>query len=66
MLSGTSIMKGTGAMIVTSVGLFSEEGIIQKLITGVGADEVKLGELTMQHLTSYLTSYLHLLFLWPS
>ena len=40
MLSGTSVMKGTGTMLVTCVGLFSEEGIIQKLITGVGADEV--------------------------
>ena len=41
MLSGTAVMKGTGAMLVTCVGLFSEEGIIQKLITGVGAEEVR-------------------------
>ena len=27
-------------MLVTCVGLFSEEGIIQKLITGVGQEEV--------------------------
>ncbi len=40
MLSGTSVMKGTGLMLVTCVGLFSEEGIIQKLITGVGEEEV--------------------------
>jgi Ca2+ transporting ATPase len=40
MLSGTSIMKGTGSMLITCVGLFSEEGIIQKLITGVGEEEV--------------------------
>ena len=40
MLSGTAVMKGTGAMLVTCVGLFSEEGIIQKLITGVGQEEV--------------------------
>ena len=33
-------MKGTGSMLVTCVGLFSEEGIIQKLITGVGQEEV--------------------------
>ena len=26
-------------MVVTAVGLFSEEGIIKKLITGVGAEE---------------------------
>ncbi len=31
---------GTGTMLVTSVGLFSEEGIVQKLITGVGQEEV--------------------------
>jgi magnesium-transporting ATPase (P-type) len=40
MLSGTSVMKGTGLMLVTCVGLFSEEGIIQKLITNVGEEEV--------------------------
>ena len=40
MLSGTAVMKGTGIMLVTCVGLFSEEGIIQKLITGVGQTEV--------------------------
>eukprot|EP00049_Salpingoeca_infusionum_P000148 m.37606 g.37606 ORF g.37606 m.37606 type:complete len:1393 (+) comp10114_c1_seq1:14-4192(+) len=39
MLSGTSVKQGTGRMIVTCVGLFSEEGIIQKLITRVGEDE---------------------------
>ncbi len=41
MLSGTAVMKGTGLMLVTCVGLFSEEGIIQKLITGVGEEEVR-------------------------
>ena len=40
LLSGTAVMKGTGSMLVTCVGLFSEEGIIQKLITGVGQEEV--------------------------
>eukprot|EP00042_Codosiga_hollandica_P046002 m.476351 g.476351 ORF g.476351 m.476351 type:complete len:410 (+) comp57152_c0_seq8:48-1277(+) len=40
LLSGTAVMKGTGSMLVTCVGLFSEEGIIQKLITGVGKEEV--------------------------
>jgi Ca2+ transporting ATPase len=40
LLSGTAVMKGTGLMLVTCVGLFSEEGIIQKLITGVGHQEV--------------------------
>jgi hypothetical protein len=40
MLSGTAVMKGTGCMLITCVGLFSEEGIIQKLITGVGVEEV--------------------------
>ncbi len=49
MLSGTSVMKGTGAMLVTCVGLFSEEGIIQKLITGVGAEEVCLDEVSRVH-----------------
>ena len=41
MLSGTAVMRGTGTMLVTCVGLFSEEGIIQKLITGVGAEETE-------------------------
>jgi Ca2+ transporting ATPase len=40
LLSGTAVMKGTGSMLVTCVGLFSEEGIVQKLITGVGQEEV--------------------------
>ncbi|EDQ88387.1 uncharacterized protein MONBRDRAFT_9247 [Monosiga brevicollis MX1] len=39
LLSGTSVKQGSGAMIITCVGLFSEEGIIQKLITGVGEEE---------------------------
>ncbi|EDQ88754.1 uncharacterized protein MONBRDRAFT_8804 [Monosiga brevicollis MX1] len=39
LLSGTSVKQGSGTMIVTCVGLFSEEGIIQKLITGVGEEE---------------------------
>eukprot|EP00052_Salpingoeca_macrocollata_P027037 m.254621 g.254621 ORF g.254621 m.254621 type:complete len:1271 (-) comp22682_c3_seq6:83-3895(-) len=39
MLSGTSVKQGSGLMIVTCVGLFSEEGIINKLITGVGQEE---------------------------
>ena len=40
-------------MIVTCVGLFSEEGIIQKLITGVGADEtVRLEELAKEGMTA--------------
>ena len=34
-------MRGTGTMLVTCVGLFSEEGIIQKLITGVGQEETE-------------------------
>ena len=32
-------------MLITCVGLFSEEGIINKLITGVGAEEV-VGRIT--------------------
>ena len=42
-LQGSAVMKGTGIMLVTCVGLFSEEGIIQKLITGVGQEEVCIG-----------------------
>jgi hypothetical protein len=42
MLSGTAVTKGTGTMIVTCVGLFSEEGIIQKLITGLGKEEASI------------------------
>jgi len=38
-LSGTSISRGQGTMIVTGVGLFSESGIIQSLVTGVGQAE---------------------------
>lgn len=38
-LSGTSISRGQGTMIVTGVGLFSESGIIQSLVTGVGMEE---------------------------
>ena len=49
MLSGTSVMKGTGCMLITCVGLFSEEGIIQKLITGVGKDEVCLEVMFIVH-----------------
>ncbi len=37
---GTGVKQGTGTMMVTCVGLFSEEGIINRLITGNGADEV--------------------------
>eukprot|EP00051_Salpingoeca_urceolata_P001296 m.39842 g.39842 ORF g.39842 m.39842 type:complete len:1317 (-) comp11313_c0_seq1:125-4075(-) len=39
LLSGTAVKNGTGRAVVTCVGLFSEEGIINKLITGVGAEE---------------------------
>lgn len=39
-LSGSSIKLGAGVMLVTCVGLFSEEGIIQKIITGIGKAEV--------------------------
>lgn len=38
-LSGTSISRGQGIILVTGVGLFSEEGIIQSLVTGAGEDE---------------------------
>eukprot|EP00730_Choanoeca_flexa_P001794 TRINITY_DN10785_c0_g1_i2.p1 TRINITY_DN10785_c0_g1~~TRINITY_DN10785_c0_g1_i2.p1 ORF type:complete len:1367 (+),score=394.58 TRINITY_DN10785_c0_g1_i2:109-4209(+) len=41
LLSGTAVKQGSGAMMVTCVGLFSEEGIIQKLITGVGEEETE-------------------------
>ena len=40
-LSGSCVKLGEGKMVVTCVGLFSEEGIIQKIITGVGAAEVQ-------------------------
>jgi P-type E1-E2 ATPase len=39
MLSGTSVQSGAGKMLVTCVGLFSEEGIINRLITGAGEKE---------------------------
>ncbi len=41
MLAGTSVNSGGGYMIVTCVGLFSQEGIINRLITGAGAEEVR-------------------------
>jgi Ca2+ transporting ATPase len=48
LLSGTAVKQGSGTMIVTCVGLFSEEGIIQKLITGVGHEEsARLEELAL-------------------
>lgn len=40
MLSGTHVLQGNATMLVCSVGLFSQEGIIKKLITGVGKAEV--------------------------
>jgi hypothetical protein len=39
-LSGTSVKLGTASYVVTGVGLFSEEGLINKIITGVGKAEV--------------------------
>ncbi len=42
MLSGTSVNSGGGWMIVTCVGLFSQEGIINRLITGAGTEEVRV------------------------
>eukprot|EP00054_Salpingoeca_dolichothecata_P015910 m.92418 g.92418 ORF g.92418 m.92418 type:complete len:1299 (-) comp21718_c0_seq1:367-4263(-) len=39
LMSGTFVKNGSGKMIVTCVGLFSEEGVIQRLITGIGAEE---------------------------
>ena len=41
LLSGTSVKCGSGTMVVVCVGLFSEEGIINKLITGVGKEETE-------------------------
>lgn len=41
MLSGTSVRKGSGRMLVIAVGLFSEEGIINRLVTKTGEEEVK-------------------------
>eukprot|EP00041_Stephanoeca_diplocostata_P036660 m.1347271 g.1347271 ORF g.1347271 m.1347271 type:complete len:1261 (-) comp24911_c1_seq2:2923-6705(-) len=41
MLSGTSVRKGAGRMLVIAVGLFSEEGIINRLVTKTGEEEVK-------------------------
>lgn len=41
MLSGTSVRKGSGRMLVIAVGLFSEEGIINRLVTKTGEDEVQ-------------------------
>ncbi|EGD82982.1 P-type ATPase [Salpingoeca rosetta] len=53
LLSGTSVKQGSGRMIVTCVGLFSEEGIIQKLITGVGIEETeRLEALAKEGLTA--------------
>jgi len=43
-LSGSSIKLGAGMMIVTCVGLFSEEGIIKKIITGVGKEQTRILE----------------------
>ena len=42
LLSGTSIKLGQCTYVVTGVGLFSEEGIINKIITGVGKEEVSV------------------------
>eukprot|EP00055_Hartaetosiga_balthica_P018791 m.135364 g.135364 ORF g.135364 m.135364 type:complete len:1429 (-) comp9952_c0_seq1:212-4498(-) len=54
LLSGTSVKQGTGRMIVTCVGLFSEEGIIQKLITKVGVEESRrLEELSEEGLSQF-------------
>lgn len=40
-------------MVVTCVGLFSEEGIIQRLITGAGAEETaRLEELAKEGMTA--------------
>ena len=39
LLSGTSLKQGDGLVLVTAVGLFSEEGIIQKLVTKLGGEE---------------------------
>ncbi len=44
MLSGTSVQSGSGKMLVTCVGLFSEEGIINRLITGAGEKEAAVLE----------------------
>ena len=50
-LSGTSVKMGSGVMIVTCVGIFSEEGIIRKLITGLGKEESK--ELEMREAEAF-------------
>ena len=62
-LSGSSVKLGEGKMVVTCVGLFSEEGIIQKIITGVGAKESKVlldlekDRSKVSHLNSLNTNY---------
>jgi len=41
LLSGTSVRSGTGKMLVVCVGLYSQEGTINRLITGLGQEEVE-------------------------
>eukprot|EP00047_Mylnosiga_fluctuans_P017411 m.61258 g.61258 ORF g.61258 m.61258 type:complete len:1336 (-) comp7066_c0_seq1:118-4125(-) len=53
-LSGTSVKLGAGVYLVTCVGLFSEEGLINKIITGVGADETR--ELNEREASKHNTS----------
>ncbi len=63
---GTGVKQGTGTMMVTCVGLFSEEGIINRLITGNGADEVLRAFLLCSSslfVTSHLFAALHCRFL---
>jgi len=45
LLSGTSVRSGTGKMLVVCVGLYSQEGTINRLITGMGQEEVERLEL---------------------
>ena len=56
LLSGTSVRSGTGQMLVVCVGLYSQEGTINRLITGMGEEEVERLEKLDQEAAANLSS----------